>query len=481
MDKQQWTVLPASMVKHIKGLRLSPLGLVPQRNRRNRMISDYSSFGINDDTLHLAPLDVIQFGRTLTRLLAKIHRANDRFRPVHMSKIDLADSLYQLWLQPEDTFWLAVLFPSRPGEPPLVGIPLTNFMGWSSSSPNFCACTDTVADLTNDALRSPATKSLAQETTHRFDALSETTLSDVPFASAPDPQAPSQSARSSSNPFTLPLSYWDIYIDDFCGLAQGSKWTRRMVKRILFQALDKIFRPLDPYDVPARTEPASTSKLEKGDATWTTLKVMLGWLVDNIAKTITLPPHRVKRLHTILDSVQPSQRYVATDVWHKLLGELRSMVIALPGAKGLFSTLQETFRHKEKGRQQLRLNKSVHGFLEDFRSLAQDIASRPTFIAELIPNPIPVSLGACDAAGMGMGGIHFIPDVTGSVTPVLWRHKFLEWVQHDLVSFDSPDGSINNSDLELAGSIAHNGVLAQHTDVRERTIHNSYDNMATVF
>ena len=42
MDKQQWTVLPASMVKDIKGLRLSPLGLVPQRNRRNLMISDYS-------------------------------------------------------------------------------------------------------------------------------------------------------------------------------------------------------------------------------------------------------------------------------------------------------------------------------------------------------------------------------------------------------------------------------------------------------
>ena len=122
-----------------------------------------------------------------------------------------------------------------------------------------------------------------------------------------------------------------------------------MVKRILFQALDKIFRPLDPSDIPARTEPASASKLEKGDATWTTSKVMLGWLVDTIAKMITLPPHRVERLRPILDSVKSSQRYVATDVWHKLLCELRSMVIALPGAKGLFSTLQEAFRHEEKG------------------------------------------------------------------------------------------------------------------------------------
>ena len=58
------------------------------------MISDYSYFGVNDDTLQFAPLDAMQFGRTLIRLLTKIHCANNRFRPVHMSKIDLADGFY---------------------------------------------------------------------------------------------------------------------------------------------------------------------------------------------------------------------------------------------------------------------------------------------------------------------------------------------------------------------------------------------------
>ena len=81
------------------------------------MISDYSYFGVNDDTLQLAPLDGMQFGQTLNHLLAKIHRANDRFGPGHMSKIDLADGFYRLWLQPKATFWLAVLFSSRPGGP----------------------------------------------------------------------------------------------------------------------------------------------------------------------------------------------------------------------------------------------------------------------------------------------------------------------------------------------------------------------------
>ena len=48
-------------------------------------------------------------------------------------------------------------------------------------------------------------------------------------------------------------------------------------------------------------------------------------------------------------------------------------------------------------------------------------------------------------------------------------------------SFANPKGSITNSDLELAGSIAHNDVLAQAADVREKTTHNSYDNIAAVF
>ena len=98
MDKEQWTVLPASLVKDVPGIGLSPLGLVPQKNRRDRMISDYGFFGVNDNTVPLAPPEAIQFGQTLKRLLQRIHRANDVFGPVYMPKIDLSDGFYWLWL-----------------------------------------------------------------------------------------------------------------------------------------------------------------------------------------------------------------------------------------------------------------------------------------------------------------------------------------------------------------------------------------------
>ena len=47
--------------------------------------------------------------------------------------------------------------------------------------------------------------------------------------------------------------------------------------------------------------------------------------------------------------------------------------------------------------------------------------------------------------------------------------------------FSNPDGTINNSNFELAGLGAHNDILAMATEVEDQTIHNVYDNMAAVF
>ena len=55
VKKQQWIILPANMIKKMFGFCLSPIGLVPQANRRACMISDYSYFDFNADTLNIAP------------------------------------------------------------------------------------------------------------------------------------------------------------------------------------------------------------------------------------------------------------------------------------------------------------------------------------------------------------------------------------------------------------------------------------------
>ena len=47
ITKGYWVVLPYDLVKHIPNLCISPMGAVPQRERRPWTIVDYSFFGIN--------------------------------------------------------------------------------------------------------------------------------------------------------------------------------------------------------------------------------------------------------------------------------------------------------------------------------------------------------------------------------------------------------------------------------------------------
>ena len=90
INKQQWILLPADMIKRMFGLQLSLIGLVPQTNRGDRMISDYSYFDVNANTFNIAPAEAMQFGRTLSKLLYRIHHVNSHFGPVYMSTVDLS-------------------------------------------------------------------------------------------------------------------------------------------------------------------------------------------------------------------------------------------------------------------------------------------------------------------------------------------------------------------------------------------------------
>jgi hypothetical protein len=238
---------------------------------------------------------------------------------------------------------------------------------------------------------------------------------------------------------------------------------------------------LDQLDKEHRQDPASLKKMKKGEATWATRKIVLGRIIDTVRLTIELPDHRLTRLFDLLHSTPPRQRRVSTKTWQQLVGELRSMVLALPERKGIFNVLQQVLKVRSDGGRRLRLTAEVHTILKDFGDLATDLRERPTRIAELIPSTIPATLVAQDAAGPGMGGAHFVPLSDGSIQPILWRSQFPLDVQRRIISFDNPVGTITNSDLELAASVTQHDVLTSNEDAQEVTIHNFSDNTPTVF
>lgn len=468
-----WTVLPYSMVAQYPGLRLSPLGVIPQRGRRPRLIVDLSFWGVNEHTVSAAPSEAMQFGRALDRLLYRIRHANPRFGPVYLSKIDISDGFYRIQLRPEDALSLAVLLPSMAGEPPMVAIPLSLPMGWVESPPTFCAATETAADLAN-ARYSLWPRQLC--TKHRLDAdadspASPPDYSDLTCGPTGDRSLP-RPPSVTTMPLRRPLTYTDVYVDDFISVVQGSKRRRRLARRILMHTIDQIFRPLSPSDGPAHKEPISVKKLRQGDASWTTVALVLGWVVDTLEHTIRLPPHRVQRLLAIFEDLRHVRR-VSLKKWRQVLGELRSMVLAIPGGRGLFSVLQTGFRFSDRSR--IRLDAHVKAQLEDFEALARDVIARPTRLAELIPDATS-AIGSVDASGKGMGGVWFTP----AGAPIVWREEFPAHIQERLVSWTNPHGDLTNSDFELAGVVGHQDVLAQHYDIRERTVSILNDNTPAI-
>ena len=511
-NRRHTMVLPYSAVKHLPGLRLSPPGVVPQRERRPRTIVDLTFSGVNKETVHLAHHQSMQFGHSLLRILLKIHHADPRWGPVHLSKTDLSDGFYNVSVNPDGVTSFGVLLPQGPLDPePLILFFLGLPMGWVLSPPVFCALSETVADIAN--------KEMATQAQPPMHPQEEAAATPTPTNRPPSvPGLPPRIRVSKRGP----LGAVDVFVDDFILMAQGGPRRKKRLRRILFHSIEKVFRKRDSSDPPSKRDIISLKKLLKGDGSLETSKVVLGWLIDTVALTIELPPHRVDRLNEMLAAFPASRKRASISDLQKLLGELRSMILAIPGGLGLLSWFQEALKNSSS---RVYLSQGFRDAIADFKWLASEVASRPTRIAEVVPDA-PSFEGMVDASGAGMGGVwledsfsllqsslteKLRPTLTDSRRidtstavaaatnpldsvpaayderrvsslhpPIVWRAPFSEDVRPNLACTANPTGPITNSDLELAGIIAHQDVLAQETDIRETTTSTGTDNTAAL-
>jgi hypothetical protein len=211
--------------------------------------------------------------------------------------------------------------------------------------------------------------------------------------------------------------------------------------------------------------------MAKGDACWNTVKTILGWILNTLDNTIALPPHRLTRLRTILSSVGHTQWCVALKERQHILGELCSMVLAIPAAIGLFSVLQDELKSSDVHR--VRLTTHTHAFLQDLSWLVKDVGWCPTEIAEVVPDSTPATRGACDASGQGPGVSTFYPCARSNYYPCS-----VAAIGHPMfpdASFLAPPprGAITNSEAQF-------DILAQAVDIRSHIIHNLSENSATI-
>ena len=488
IEDKFWMVLPYQLVRHFENIMFSPGAIKEERERKPRFLCDHSwDWGwpsVNSSTKAHAPPEAMQFGWALPRILYAIRHANPKFGPTRLSKQDVKDGFYRLFLRALDCLRLAVVLPKYENECQLVAIPMSCTMGWVQSPPTFCAMSETVCDLANSYIKAqpgyspphrmeepasihddfsfsftPAPRD--QETTHADVLLGPLTLS---------PEADEQ-APPSNCPFSKPLGLTDVFVDDFIQLGQGGPKRMKALRRHLLHAIDQVLATPGISDE-KRLEALSLKKMLKGDGSWNTRKVILGWIIDTLRQTLELPPHRKQELARIFSDLSSRSR-VSRKTWERTLGKLHFMHTAIPGSAGLFGALRNALTKSNNNR--IRITRSLRAHIDHFSALASSLRSRPTHLAELVPQE-PTLLGATDAAKAGMGGVFY----NSQGDAFVWRSPFPTKIQSLLVSTDNPTGSITNSDLEHAGILAQLTLMAELEPVRYATLSNGADNTPAV-
>ena len=487
IENKFWMVLPYELVSDIPQLMLSPAAIKEERERKPRFLCDHSwqwGWGsVNDSTIPHAPHEAMQFGWALERLLCKIRHADPKFGPVRISKADIKDGFYRLFLNPSDCLRLSIVLPQYEGEPQLVGIPLACTMGWVQSPPTFCTMSETVCDISNAMIN----QSPASAPPHRMEKAAsvedDLSYSRTPVQCRPDhndyeemPKEDRQQllhdmAPPSNTPLKMPLATTDVFVDDFLQLGQGGAQKMKATRRHLYHAIDKVLATPEVSD-DQRLEALSLKKLKKGDGAWSTRKELLGWVVDTLKQTLELPAHRKHELRTIFNELNGKRR-VSQKQWQRLVGKLRFVSTAISGSTGLFSALQTALNKASSSR--VRITKTLADHLAVFNKLVKDLQTRPTHLAEIVPQA-PSYVGTTDAAKQGMGGVFFAPDQQAYI----WRYPFSPEIQRRLVSADNPNGSITNSDLEQAGMVSHLDIIATTLPTTYCTITTGGDNTPAV-
>ena len=138
----------------------------------------------------------------------------------------------------------------------------------------------------------------------------------------------------------------------------------------------------------------------------------------------------------------------------RLVGKIRSMHLAVPGAVAHLFHIQRALN--QGGVDRAWLSSAFHRELINWKVLALQVASWPTHLEEIVRRE-PTHLGFCDASGLGAGGVWLDPARTGQ--NLVWRHPWPPYSVASLVSLTNPQGTIANSNLELAALVLQEVTL----------------------
>lgn len=155
----------------------------------------------------------------------------------------------------------------------------------------------------------------------------------------------------------------------------------------------------------------SQSKLQKGDATFSTEKRILGWNVNTYTMTLQLPQHKMTQLMALLDTFAHKQ-HTSRKHWQQLRGTLCSSTPVLYGEGHLFSAMQDALINTTSI--QLHLTGFILAMIKALKDLAITAYQRPVPWHTVVPHP-PDYVGALDASKQSVCHAH-LSQLPSSIT-----------------------------------------------------------------
>ena len=452
-------------------LKISPVAMVPHNSRPYRAILDLSFPvqvnptttvpSVNTTTTKTAPRGAIdQIGHVLPRIIHAFASVEDDAK-IFMAKWDIKDGFWRLDCEAGEEWNFSYVLPSSYGSDDIkLVIPTSLQMGWIESPPYFCAASETARDVAAMYAEQPVNAGA-----HHLSLPHTQTHADY------------KALPTTRRPTDAPIRYlMEVYMDDFIDL----------VIPVCQQDLDHMaaatmtgIHDVFPPSTSAATDPISEKKLKRGDGAWANVKDILGMTFDGNAKTIWLATEKRDALLLVLKSWirKASKRTgIMFNEFRTTLSKLQHAFLTVPAGRGLLSAFYQVLS-KEPAHVYLHSNANLYNAVRDCRAFLRDTIGSPTRCKNLVTG-WPDYVGITDASGHGLGGV--IIGENKAVPPVVFRLQWPADITASIVSDDNPNGTITNSDLEMAGLLMLWLVMEEVCEVENAHVALFSDNSPTV-
>ena len=467
VTKQRW-----GDIKHNypKNLKLSPLAMIPHKSRKYRCILDLSFQlklngkkidSVNQTTTGVAPQKAMaQLGATMKRILHNMATNYNKDKPFKFSKCDIKDGFWRLVVSMLDAWNFCYVLPSKQLLTNIddleIIVPHALQMGWSESPPLFCTATETARYIIQSY----------------FD--NETCIPPHPFEHYLHKNITMESKQynNKNNATTL----IEVYVDDFVTATNDtSNEHLQHLSRAILHGIHSIFPP-PSVTKHSGQDPISEKKLKQNEGLFEHVKEILGWIVDGKEFTIQLPQQKAEKILGKIRKLLKQQK-IPLQKLQKMQGKLIHASLGMPGGKGLMSPIYSATKSNPTS---VKMTTNLKQCLKDWKEIIKHLAARPTSVLELAPDD-PKYIGYVDASGTAVGGV-WVDGTKSLQHQWVWRLKWPQEVQDQLITENNKHGTLSINDLEMAGILLAWLVLE---DINAGNLQNTHigmfcDNMSTV-